>query len=456
MSSVQPATANTKKLVPWLAYLISLAVLNETVFNVATPKIAEQFSLSPAGVSWMMTIFMIFFGIGSVIYGKLSDIYSLKTLILIGTIIYVVGSVIGFVFQTSYPIVVTARGIQGIGASAIPALIFVAIARYFPANERGRIFGLITATVSFSIGLGPVIGGFVAGKLHWSLLFIIPLFTLIAIPFLRRYLPDEERRSGTVDALGASLVALSIGALVVYLTLDAWYYLALFVLLVIATAARVKLAADPFIDPTLFKNRLFRNGVVVGFLLFSMVIGILFVIPLMLHDVHNLNPSQIGLILFPGAISSVIFGPLGGRLADARGNSFVVSIGLSLLVASLVIISLVVSISAWLVSAALLLLYIGFALFQTALVNSVSQTLPVNEVGVGMGIFNLVSIISGAMGTAIVGKILATKLLAFNVFSIPSAPKAFEYSNLMAVFAVIVVVGGIVYLRSYRNLHSAA
>ena len=66
------------RLLPWIIYLICFAVLNETVFNVSTPKISQQFNLSPAGVSWIMTIFLVFFGIGSVIYGKLSDIFSLK------------------------------------------------------------------------------------------------------------------------------------------------------------------------------------------------------------------------------------------------------------------------------------------------------------------------------------------------------------------------------------------
>ncbi|MBO0783430.1 MAG: MFS transporter, partial [Ktedonobacteraceae bacterium] len=127
-----------KKLVPWIIYLIFFAVLNETVFNVSTPLIAKQFSLTPSGVSWMMTIFMIFFGIGSVIYGKLSDIYSLRRLIITGIVIYSLGSIMGFALQLSYPLVIVARAIQGMGASAIPALIFVVVARSFAEAERGK------------------------------------------------------------------------------------------------------------------------------------------------------------------------------------------------------------------------------------------------------------------------------------------------------------------------------
>ena len=78
------STRDHRKLVPWIIYLIFFAVLNETVFNVSTPMIARQFSLSPSGVSWMMTIFMVFFGIGSIIYGRLADILAPKPVLVPG------------------------------------------------------------------------------------------------------------------------------------------------------------------------------------------------------------------------------------------------------------------------------------------------------------------------------------------------------------------------------------
>ena len=438
-----------KNVIPWIIYLLFFAVLNETVFNVSTPKIAEQFALSASGVGWVMTIFLVFFGIGSVIYGKLSDIYSVRRLIVAGVVLYSIGSALGFVLQSSYPLVVVARAIQGIGASALPALIFVVVARYFPASERGKIFSLLTSTVSVSIGIGPILGGLVSGSIGWAYLFLIPLLTLVAIPFLNRELPEEPRREGTVDLIGAALVALTVGTLVLYLNLSAWYYGLAFALFLVAFIWRINTASDPFINPSLFKNAKFRNGVIVGFSLFSVVIGNFFLIPLMLHEVHRLDTRQIGLILFPGAISAVFFGPIAGTLADRRGNSFVVTLGLTLLSASIALIALFLGFSPLLVGAALLLTNIGFILFQTAMMNSVSQTLSPQEAGTGMGLFNLVSIISGAVGTALVGKILDGGWLGFAL--LPFSPQGYTYSNVLLVFALVVVLGGVVYLRSFRS-----
>jgi DHA2 family metal-tetracycline-proton antiporter-like MFS transporter len=447
--SVESAV-DLRKLVPWIVYLIFFAVLNETVFNVSTPMIARTFSLTPSGVSWMMTIFMVFFGIGSVIYGKLADIYSLRRLIVVGIVVYDIGSILGFALQSWYPAVVAARAIQGIGGSAIPALIFVVVARYAPASERGRIFGYLTSTVSLAIGLGPVIGGFASGSVGWAYLFLIPLLLLIAIRPFGRELPQEPRREGAVDLVGAALVALAVGTLVVELNFSRWFWLAAFVGLVGLFVLRVRAVADPFIKPSLFANAKFRSGMISWFCLFYVVIGVLFMIPLMLNDVHGLGTAQIGLVLFPGAISSVVFGPIAGNLADRRGNTFVVAIGLALLLASMLVMSVFLGTSALVVAGALLLTYVGFSLFQTAMVNSVSQTLPEHETGVGMGLFNLVGIVAGAIGTAVVGKILDGRQLDALVLPIVAASRGYEYSNLMIVFSLVAVIGGALYLRSYR------
>ena len=171
---------DVKKTLPWILFLIFFAVLNETVFNVSIPAIAQQYALTPTGVSWMMTTFIVFFGVGSVVFGRLSDLFSLKRLIFIGVIVYAVGSLTGFLLSFSYPMILVARALQGIGGSAIPALVMVIVARYFAPEVRGRLFGSIGSVISFAAGIGPVIGGLVSAHLHWAWLFLIPLLTLVA------------------------------------------------------------------------------------------------------------------------------------------------------------------------------------------------------------------------------------------------------------------------------------
>jgi MFS transporter, DHA2 family, metal-tetracycline-proton antiporter len=454
--SVSAASRASAGLIPWIAYLIFFAVLNETVFNVSTPAIAAQFSLASSGVSWMMTIFMIFFGVGSVLFGKLSDIFSLRTLISVGVVGYVAASILGFAFRFSYPAVVAARALQGLGGSAIPSLVFVVIARRFEASERGWIFGLITSVVSLAIGFGPVIGGFIAGRLGWAYLFLLPTLILVALPFLAGLLPREGRKDGRIDLLGAALAIATVGLLTMSLNFWSPYWLAGFALAGGLFALRMRAAAEPFIRLSLFRNSGFRAGVLAAFGLFSIVIGSVFFVPLMLSGLHGLGASAIGLVLFPGAISSVLAGPASGKLADRRGNAFVVSLGLALIFASLAALSLTLSISPLFVAAAMVLNYVGFAFMQTALVNAVSQTLPIADMGVGMGVFNLAGTLAGAIGAAVVGKLLASKVLDFPIF--PAAGPAFDhsYGNLAALFAIACLLVGAAYLRSARPGASSA
>jgi DHA2 family metal-tetracycline-proton antiporter-like MFS transporter len=440
-----------KKALPWIVFLVFFGVLNETVFNVSTPAIARQFGLSPSGVSWVMTTFIVFFGIGSVIYGRLSDLFSLKRLIIIGVLMYAAGSFAGFILHASYPAVIAARAVQGAGASAIPALIMVIVARFFPPEVRGRVFGSITSTVAFAAGVGPVIGGFISGTFGWIYLFLIPLFTLLSIPFFLRVLPEEARREGSVDLLGAFLVAIGVGALILFLSFTAWYYLAVSLLALGIFTVHILRSRNPFIEPSLFRNRRFRAGLFVGFIIFSTAIGIIFLIPLMLNTLRGLSMREIGLIMFPGAISGVVFGTVGGNLADRKGNGFVIAIGVVSLVASLLLISFLLGFSPFMVSAALLLTFVGFTLIQTALVNSVSQTLEVHQTGVGMGLFNLITFISGAVGTALVARVLESRWLDHRLLPLVSEDKAVSYSNLMVVFAVLVTVGGLLYFRGFRS-----
>lgn len=443
------STSNIKKSVLWIYYVIFFAVLNESVFNVSTPSIAKQFGLDASGVSWVVTIFFIVFGMGTVIFGKLSDIYSVKKLIILGIVIYSSGSVLGFVLQNWYPGVILSRAIQGAGGSAIPALVFVMVARFFTAEERGNMFGVITSTVSFAIGIGPVLGGYIAGTFHWAYLFLIPLPVLAAIPFFQKLLPKEQRGAGKLDIVGAVLLGIVITMLILFTTETRWLYLLAAFAALVLFIVQIRRAKEPFVDPSLFANPLYRSGLIIGFLIFGTVMSVMFVIPLMLSKMYGLSTENIGLIMFPGAFSAVIFGKVAGNLTVKRGSHFVVYLGLALIALSLLVQSSSVGLWVWYIGTALIMMYIGFSFVQTALTESVTQILPLEQIGVGMGFFNMTSIISGAVVTAIVAKILEKAMLSFPLHPLLSDSRAYMYGNLILLLGIIVIVSALLYFTSF-------
>jgi DHA2 family metal-tetracycline-proton antiporter-like MFS transporter len=442
-------TSDIKKSVPWIYFVIFFAVLNESVFNVSTPSIAKQFELDASGVSWVVTIFFIVFGMGMVIFGKLSDMYSVKKLITIGIVLYCLGSTLGFVLQSWYPGVILSRAIQGAGGSAIPALVFVMVARFFTAEERGKLFGVITSVVSFAVGIGPVLGGYIAGSFHWAYLFLVPLPVLAAIPFFQKLLPKEQRRAGKLDIVGAVLLCIVVSMLILFTTEAHWLYLLVTIIALILFIIQIRRAKEPFVDPSLFANPLYRSGLIIGFLIFGTVMSVMFVIPLMLNKMYGLNTENIGLIMFPGAISAVIFGRVAGNMTVKRGSHFVVYLGLALIALSLLLQSSSIGLWVWYIGAALIMMYIGFSFMQTALTESVTQILPVHQIGVGMGLFNMISTISGAVVTALVAKAMEQELFAFPLHPLISDSHAYMYGNLILILCIVVVASALLYFSSF-------
>jgi DHA2 family metal-tetracycline-proton antiporter-like MFS transporter len=175
----------------------------------------------------------------------------------------------------------------------------------------------------------------------------------------------------------------------------------------------------------------------------------MFVIPLMLNKMYGLNTENIGLIMFPGAISAVIFGRVAGNMTVKRGSHFVVYLGLALIALSLLLQSSSIGLWVWYIGAALIMMYIGFSFMQTALTESVTQILPVHQIGVGMGLFNMISTISGAVVTALVAKAMEQELFAFPLHPLISNSHAYMYGNLILILCIVVVASALLYFSSF-------
>lgn len=203
--------------------------------------------------------------------------------------------------------------------------------RYFPTQLRGKVLGFIASTVAFGSGIGPIVGGFIAGTWHWRYLFLISLLTLFTIFFFNKWLPDEEKRSSNLDIKGAFLMGIAIATLLFALNQLIWWLVPLSILLFILFVLHILRTENPFLRPDLFLNIPFRNGLITGFLTVGTVFGMMFMVPIMLKQVHQLHTSHIGLVMFPGAMSAAVMGAIGGKLADKKGSIPIVYTGLCLL-----------------------------------------------------------------------------------------------------------------------------
>ncbi|MBN8208800.1 MFS transporter [Bacillus sp. NTK071] len=427
-----------KRLIILVCTILAFAVMNGTMFNVAIPDIAASFNLSPSEVSWVLTAYILVFAIGSLMYGKLADIYPIKTLFTIGISIFSLGAFIGFL-SPNYPTLLAARILQAVGGATIPALAFIVPIRFLP-KEKGRVFGLISSTVAFASGVGPIIGGVVGGTLNWRFLFLFSVATALAIPLFRKWLPDEEKREGSIDLPGASLMAISVASLLFYITILNWYLLVTFIVFFILFLWRTFTIKNPFIDPVILKNTKYTITVLTSFLGTSALFGLIFVIPIMLRDLNGLSTLNIGLVLFPGAMAAGLIGQVGGKIIEQKGATVVVRLALILIAGGTFFISTFSGYNAWVIAPCLLIAYLGFPLIQSSTADLLSTILPDNQNGVGMGIFNLLNFMAGAFSSAIFGRLLDMKDVSFTMNPLSRTGDNLIYSNLYIGLSLIAII----------------
>ncbi|WP_082926966.1 MFS transporter [Paenibacillus tuaregi] len=449
-------TAGIPKSVAWLSFLAFFSVLNETVFNVALPDMAVQFGISPSAANWINTSFILSFAIGTAVYGKLSDLYGVRRLLLTGVLMYGVGSLVGVLFHSSYAAVLIARFIQGAGISSVPALIMVIVAGSIPPKQQGRAFGLIGSVVACGESIGPVIGGVVTHYLHWFYLFALPMLTLLALPFFIRDLPGEPAKKGKLDLPGAVLMSAGIVTFTLFISLYDWMYLLTSLLLFLGFAWRIRKARQPFIEPSLFSRKAFILGVLTGSILLGLTAGYVSMVPYMMRTVHNLPTDLIGIgVLFPGTVSVVLFGILGGMLVDKRGNLFTMRIGIILLILSLLGTALFVELTPWLITGTLILTFGGLSFIKTVISTSVAGALRPEESGSGMGLLNFACFLGEGFGVAVVGGIMSRSWLVSPHLPGIGSSTAGLYSNLTLILIAAALIAGTVFLLVYKRVQHA-
>lgn len=440
---------NPKGLLISLCAVMMMSVMNGTMFNIAVPDIAKTYQLMPSEVSWVMTGYIMVYAVGALTYGKLADFYPYRTLITFGLSIFCIGSLFGF-FAQNYAMVLLARVIQALGGAMIPALVFLAPIRYFP-NERGKVLGIVSSVMAFASGVGPIAGGFIAGFLDWRYLFLTSALIIVTLPFLRKNLPQEEAKKGYIDYLGAALIAGVISTLLLGITLGISWLFLLSVTFFGLNIWRMKSIDEPFIPAHLFKNIKYRATIITSFLGVVCLFGMMFMLPIMFRDAYEMGTMMIGLVLFPGAMSAALMGQKGGKLVDTKGNIFVLYLALTLLASGFLLLSTIVGAHPYVVSATIIVAYMSFPLVQASSADLLANILHKNETGVGMGVFNLLNFVSGALSGALIGKALDVfdPNHPFNWFGFEGTTAV--YSNVFLAFSLIIVLGSLQFRFNYHK-----
>jgi EmrB/QacA subfamily drug resistance transporter len=410
-----------------------LASLDQTIVGTALPTIVGDLN-GMGDYTWVVTAYLIATTASTPLYGKLSDLYGRRPVILAAIVIFLVASALAGLSQNMLQLILF-RGLQGLGGGGLISLAFTVVSDVVSPRERGKYQGFFGAVFGVSSVAGPVLGGWLS-EVDWRWIFYINLPTglaaMIAVDqVLRRHrFPTRHRR---IDYLGATCLVPAVVCLLLAVTWGgneyAWgsgVILGLFGAAAALTAAFLVVetrADEPILPLRMFKQGTFALAAVIALIFgVGMFSGIVY-IPLFFQMVRGYSPTESGLLMIPMMAGMVLTSVSSGFVISRIGRykwflvagSLVITGGLALFT------QLHVDTPLWLSSLYLLVLGIGMGMFMQPLVLAMQNIVKIEDLGAGTSTNNFARSLGGAIGTAVLGAVMTSKLNDELAVNLPGA-----------------------------------
>ncbi len=465
-----PPTTPRRGLILLAASLGAFAVfLDNNVVNVAIPTIQHALRLSQSGIEWIVSAYILFFAGLLLAGGRLADALGRRRLFVLGTAVFTAASALAG-FSHSAAILIVARSLQGIGAALLTPTTLSIITHAFPEKkEQARAVGIWGAVSALALAVGPVLGGTLTQHLSWTWIFFINLpIGLVAIALALYALPHHEslvRRALDGPGIAASSVTLfALTYALIQGTRQGWtsnVILGAFALAAAGAVAfvwRERLAIDPMVDLTIFKDRVFVVGSAVLASWAFGLFGIYFFTAIYLQDVLGFSPTTAGTAFVPMAllmaVGATIAGAISHRVRPNRMVAFaMVTMGLGIGATTLVG-----------AHSSFLGLMPAFALFGVGggftvpLSAMVINTMAPEKASVATAIFSATREVAGLLGITIIGVVLSSRenmRLRAGSTSVNAFLSGYRWALVVA--ALVVTASGIIaYLGLPRTIDSDA
>jgi MFS transporter, DHA2 family, multidrug resistance protein len=396
-----------------------LGRLDQTIVNLALPKIINDFGITVTAAGWIGTAYILANAVFVPIWGKLGDTVGRKKIYLIGFSLFIVGSVLaGLAWNLSS--MIAFRIIQAIAGSADYPTAMAIIAVTFPnKKERAQALGIWSASFGVAAVFGPLIGGPLIDNFGWRSVFLINLPVGIIGAFMAWVFVHESKSHQVkkkFDWWGAICLGVSLTTLVLVLDKGSgWGWFSVNSLLaysatLIFGAVFIWLehtAEDPIVDMKFFKERVFVGALVNNFVIFMGMMGSLFLIPVFAQTFMGYNATQSGLLFMPMVAGMMLASPLGGALTGKVDSRIVIF--LSTIVSAIgffIFMNIDVRSGPLDIAIPLFIMAFGMGFGMAPRTAVITNSVPASEVGVASSVLALGRNIAGAFGIAIFSTIL--------------------------------------------------
>ena len=396
-----------------------LAFLDVTITNLALPDIATDFHVGVGSLTWVVTLYTIFFAALLAPAGGFADVISRQRLFVIGVATFTAASFVAAVAPT-YAVLIAARGVQGIGAAVlIPASLALVLADTAPERRTAAI-GLWSASGALAAAFGPALGGVVVDSAGWRWLFLLNLPIGLGLLYAATKLHTPRPEGGRVpDLIGTTLVTGSVGLLILAITKGQdWGWDGTATIMTFVAAALTGIIAlarsarhpQPAIDTSLWANPTYAMANIVsllyGIALYaSLILGVLFLV-----NVWGYSELKAGFAMTPAAVITAVAAVVIGSLKRRPDPRLLVLGGGIVLAFSWSVVAVVLDaepafLALWLpVGVAL---GIGFGVMTVGISSAAALSVAPTRFASATGLNVAARQVGGAIGVAVLGVILA-------------------------------------------------
>ncbi len=401
-----------------------LGALDQTIVGVALPRIVTELGGQTLYV-WSVTIYLLTSTITVPFYGKLSDLYGRKPLLILGITIFLIGSALSGLSQDIYQLIIF-RGLQGIGAGALFPISLAVIGDMYTPAERGKYQGLFGAVFGLSSIVGPLAGGWLTDNLSWHWIFYINMpVGAVALFIIWRLLPNIKHGGNAreLDYLGGGVFAVAVAILLVGLTNkqsadwgDFWVggLIGIGAVLFAIFLFIESRAKQPIVPLDLWRNRTYAASITSTFLISFGFFGAIIFLPQWFQFVKGVSSTNSGLqslALLAGLIFSSI---LAGQLVARTGKYKAIVIGgLAIMALGLFLMSGITADTdlpiLWLW---MFITGVGIGPTLSVFTIVVQNAVPFNKLGVATSNLTFFRQVGGSIGLALLGTAFGQRLTA--------------------------------------------
>lgn len=409
-----------------------MATLDGSIVNVALPDMSVKLNVGMAGIEWVVTSFLITVAATILIFGRLGDIKGKTNVFKFGIVLFTIGSLLCG-FTNSLIVLIVARVIQAVGASATMATNQGIITEVFPPYERGRALGVLGTFVALGAMAGPPLGGIIVSAISWKYIFLInvPIGIIVFISTIKVFPKSGKTLNEKLDGKGAFLFTIAIVLLFGALgqgqstgynniaIISSFVISSICFILFIIVESKLEM---PLLQLKIFENSLFSISIICAFISFIAISASNIILPFYFQDALKLSPAVTGLFMMVSPIVLSFVAPFSGYLSDKIGSEILTLIGLTITSVGLLLISSLNEKSSFIIVAIyIIVMTIGNGIFQSPNNSLVMSTVSKDKLGIAGSVNALIRNLGMVLGTS-----LAT-LFLYNRMSYKTGYRVTDY-----------------------------